>query len=103
LAEITIKASDLTGKRGEVDEFGRLVVHDYPGIASAKQLDVLPDEVKDLKGTSDVVEVTYYPPGSKDGQRIIVARNELDQLHDNMAELLQNAKATRGRPRSNGA
>jgi hypothetical protein len=102
LADVTIKESDLTGKRGEANEFGRLVVHDYPGVASAKVLDVLPDEVKSLKGTSDVVEVTYFPPESKDGQRIIVARPELDKLHDNMGELLKKAKATRGRPRANG-
>jgi len=100
LAVFQVTRSDLTGKDGADDEFGRLVVRNYPGVDGPRQLDVLPAEVSGLKTTSDVVEVDYTPPGETNPQRLLVLKDEFDQLAPDMPGLLAKARGLKGRPRS---
>jgi hypothetical protein len=64
MAVVQIKASDLTGDKGEAEEFGRLVVRRHPALERAVELDVKPAEVAGVKTVGDVVHLGYYEPGS---------------------------------------
>jgi hypothetical protein len=100
IAVVQVTRSDLTGTQGEDHEFGRLVIRNYPGVDGARQLDVLPAEVKDLQSISDYVEVEYLPPGGGEPQRMVVTVAELDKLAPDMPAKLAAARSSRGRPRS---
>ena len=58
------KASDLTGEKGEEEEFGRLIVRRHPALGRAVELDVRPAEVAGVKTVGDMVHLEYYEPGS---------------------------------------
>lgn len=100
MAVVQVTRSDLTGTQGEDHEFGRLIVRGYPGIDGARQLDVLPAEVKDLKSAGEYVEVEYLPPGDGEAQRMVVTVQEMNELAPDMAAKLTAARTLRGRPRS---
>jgi hypothetical protein len=103
LATVTLKQSDLTGVQGPDEEFGRLVVRNYPGVEGARQLDVRPEEVSDIKTVADLIELDYYAPGSGDPKRLVVNKDDFDQLtSSNMAEVLAGARTLRGRPSQGG-
>ena len=55
MALVSRMVSDVTGKEAPEEEFVQLVVRRHPGIDSPVALDVLPDEVANLKMTGEVV------------------------------------------------
>jgi hypothetical protein len=67
------KASDLTGEKGEEEEFGRLIVRRHPALGRAVELDVRPAEVAGVKTVGDMVHLEYYEPGSGAGKELVVS------------------------------
>jgi hypothetical protein len=103
LATVTLKQSDLTGVQGPDEEFGRLVVRNYPGVEGARQLDVRPEEVDEISTVTDLIELDYYAPGNGTPQRLVVAKADFDKLtSSNIAEVLAGARTLRGRPSQGG-
>jgi len=99
MAYVTRRVSDLSGTEGAESDFASLTVRRYPGLEKPVQLDVTPDEVKKLKDNEDVVIVEYKRPGDHESDLYYLLRNDFDALapKDNMAELLGQARGTRGR------
>ncbi len=99
MADIKVKVSDLTRAQRDPGEFGRLVVKRHPAITAPVELDVLPEEVKDLQARDDLVQLDYYGPGSDTPKTIVVTQQEFDQLatDTDMAKVLAGARGVRGR------
>lgn len=97
MAVVQVKRSDLTGTQGEDNEFGRLVVRKHPAIDGAKVLDVLPQEVSELKTVEELVELEYTEPGAPASRTLVVTRTVFDALASDMAEVLKKAPGVRGR------
>lgn len=96
MAYVTKKVSDLTGTEGPEDDFVTLVVRSHPNISQPVALDVLPDEIKDMKSAGDIVTVEVRPPSGQNHERQ-VRLADFNKLAANMEEILQNARGTRGR------
>jgi hypothetical protein len=80
MAVVQIKASDLTGEKGEEEEFGRLIVRRHPALRRAVELDVRPAEVAGVKTVGDMVHLEYYEPGSGAGKELVVKRQDFDGM-----------------------
>ncbi|MEU9246822.1 hypothetical protein [Streptomyces sp. NPDC048385] len=99
MAYVTRRVSDLSGTEGAEKDFAALTVRRYPGLEKPVQLDVTPEEIKKLKDNNDIVVVEVKQPGSNDSELVHMLRDDFDALapKDNMAELLGQARGTRGR------
>jgi hypothetical protein len=97
LAYVQVKVSDLTGEQRDEEAFGRLVVRRHPALDAPVQLDILPEEVKDLQPLDDLVQLDYFEPGSDKPTTIVVARKDFDALNPKMDEVLAGARGVRGR------
>jgi hypothetical protein len=99
-----LKVSDLSGAEGASADFGRLVVHAYPGVDGPRELDVLPSEVPDFEIPEGIVILEYTAPGSSARRTLVASRAEFDQLAPdmNMKEVITNARGKRGRPSRSG-
>jgi hypothetical protein len=87
--------SDLTGKEANEDKFIELVVREAPGLAQPVRLDVLPEEVKNLKSAGEYVLLEVKNNGSS--EQLIVSVDEFKKLAPKMDEILANAPGLRGR------
>ncbi|MET9222813.1 hypothetical protein ABZX65_29210 [Streptomyces sp. NPDC003300] len=97
MAIVSQKVSDLTGKQGKDVDFAGVVVRQHPDIDQPKALDVLVPELKQFADISDglvILEVSL-PNGSR--QDMYVPLEEFNKAAPNMAEVLKNARGTRGR------
>ncbi|WP_157968536.1 hypothetical protein [Streptomyces geranii] len=99
MAYVTRRVSDLSGVEGAESDFATLTVRRYPGLEKPAQFDVTPDEIKGLKDNDTIVIVEVKRPGSNDTEMVHMLRDDFDALapKDNMAELLGQARGTRGR------
>jgi hypothetical protein len=75
-----MRRSDLSGQEGEAREFGRLVVKGHPAVDGPRVLDVLPDEVANLKTVDDLIELEYTAPGGGSATTYVVKRSDFDEL-----------------------
>ncbi len=102
MAVVQMKASDLTGEKGEAEEFGRLIVRRHPALERAVELDVKPGEVAGAKTVGDIVHLEYFEPGSGVGKELVVKRQDFDGMFKkgDPTEVLSQARGVRGRPRS---
>jgi hypothetical protein len=103
IAIVQAVASDLTGAKGEPEEYGKLIVRGHPAInGTAKVLDIKPDELDGLEQIGDVVFLDYEPPGGGEAQELVVKREDFEALFKNgdAATVLTAARGVRGRPRS---
>jgi hypothetical protein len=102
MAVVQIKASDLTGEKGEEDEFGRLIVRRHPALGRAVELDVRPADVAGVKTVGDIVHLEYFEPGSGTAKELVVKRQDFDGMFKkgDPTEVLSKARGVRGRPRS---
>jgi len=109
MAVKVVHVSDISGKEAEEQSLGRLVVHEHPEYADLPvTLEVLPDEVESLKGSSRFVTVEWFQPGARKGERLTVALDDFNTLANPgvMDSAIQDALISkhRGRPsRSSGS
>jgi hypothetical protein len=101
VAVVPMRKSDLSGKIGEDNEFGRLVVKGHPAVDGARVLDVLPEEVSGLKTVEELIELEYTGPGASGSQTLMVRRSDFDKLAPDMAKVLVKAPQRAGRRRGN--
>lgn len=94
MAIVTKMVSDLTGKEGDKDKFVELVVREAPGLEAPVRLDVLPDEIKNLKSGGEYVLLEVK---NGDVQQLIVSVADFKKLAPNMDEILAKAPGLRGR------
>ncbi|WP_411112928.1 hypothetical protein [Streptomyces sp. 029-5] len=97
MAIVSQKVSDLSGKQGDDKQFAAVVVRQHPAIDQPKALDVLVPELKQFVDIGDqlvILEVTM-PDNSK--RDVYVALEVFKEAAPNMADVLKNARGTRGR------
>jgi hypothetical protein len=97
MAIVSQKVSDLSGKQGDDKQFAAVVVRQHPDIDQPKALDVLVPELKAFVDISDslvILEVTL-PNGTK--HDTYVPLEEFNKAAENMAQVLKDARGTRGR------
>jgi hypothetical protein len=78
----TVKFSDLSGELvADASQLGRLVVREHPDYPASITLDVLPDDLGDLKDEgSQFVSLEYYAPGETTAYRLVVRREDFNSL-----------------------
>lgn len=96
MAYVTKKVSDITGVEGNESDFVSLVIRTHPKIDKPVNLDVLPDEIKELKPAGDIVTLEVRPPSGQNYE-LQVRLADFNKLAPNMEEILSNARGTRGR------
>jgi hypothetical protein len=94
MAIVTRKVSDITGVEAPEKDFVSLVVRQHPKSDQHKMLDVLPNELVDLKEVTDMVVLEVRP---LDGtvKEMYVKYTDFSKLVSD--EAIQNAPGTRGR------
>lgn len=76
-----IHVSDISGRESTGEELGRLVVHQHPEFQQVPiTLDVLPEEIKALEAATQLVELEYFAPGSRRGERLTVTLEDFSRL-----------------------
>lgn len=95
MAYISKRISDLSGTEANDSEFVELVVRSAPGLEQPVKLDVLPDEIKGLKGAGELVILEVGNNGEKD--QLIVTLAEWKKLSPKIDEIVANAPGLKGR------
>jgi len=95
MAWLSKKTSDLTGTEGRVEDFIEVTVRSAPGLKEPKKLDVLPSEIKDLKGAGELVILEIGTNG--DRKQLIVTLAEWKKLSPKIDEIVKAAPGLRGR------
>lgn len=105
MAVKSVKVSDLSGADGADIT---VVLREYPGMESAKALDVTPDESTALlaKALSDVVVLELRNPDNTT-KEVMVKKTDLDKWMVKPEEVIAGARSLRGRqpgysPRNGG-
>mgnify|MGYP006136871217 CR=1 FL=1 len=88
-----VMISDLTGAEGDEKDFVTLTVRQHPKATEPKALDILPDEIKNLKSAGDLVVLEIGTNGDK--QQLVVTVAEFRKLCPD--KTVQAARGTRGR------
>lgn len=96
MAFVTKQVSDLSGTEANAAEFVVVTVREHPELDAPVQLDVLPDEIADLKESGEVVVVEVKTNGG-DARQLVVTLDAFNALADDMSKVLSNARPTRGR------
>jgi len=89
-----VMVSDLTGAEAEEGEFVTLTVREHGGIDEPRALDVLPDEIKNLKTVSDLV-VLEVSNGNGEKDQVVMTLGEFRKVCSD--DVLKKARKTRGR------
>src|SRR5438128_1006842 len=92
MARVVKLVSDITGKEASEEEFISLVIRQHPKIISPRQLDVLPEEVKNLKSADNLV-VIEINNGTK--VEAVMSLAEFQKLVPD--SVVEKAPGTRGR------
>jgi hypothetical protein len=95
MAWLSKKISDLTGVEGRTEDFIEVTVRSAPGLKEPKKLDVLPSEIKDLKGAGELVILEIGTNG--DRKQLIVTLAEWKKLSPKIDEIVKAAPGLRGR------
>lgn len=95
MAWVSKMASDLTGVEGKAEDFVEVTVRSAPGLSEPKKLDVLPDEIKDLKGAGELVVLEVGNNGDK--EQLIVTLAEWKKLSPKIDEIVAKAPGVKGR------
>lgn len=93
MALVSRMISDITGKEGEQHEFATLVVRDHAAVDEPKALDVLPDEVANLKDAPNVVTLELKANGET--REFVVLLSDFRKVVPD--EVVKKARGTRGR------
>ncbi|HYT27281.1 MAG TPA: hypothetical protein VEP73_12440 [Actinomycetota bacterium] len=90
MAVVEKRISDLSGTMS--DDMGRLTVLSHPKFSGPIQLDVLDDEIRDMGGLGDIVEVEVT---SSTGQtrKLILSAGDFNKLASDMEAVLTEAVA----------
>jgi hypothetical protein len=108
MAVKVVHVSDISGKEADEQALGRLVIHEHPEYADLPvTLEVLPEEVENLRGASRFVTVEWIAPGGRKGERLTVSLDDFNLLGrpGAMESAIQDAliaKHRGSRPRSTG-
>jgi hypothetical protein len=108
MAVKVVHVSDVSGKEADEQALGRLVIHEHPEYADLPvTLEVLPEEVENLRGASRFVTVEWIAPGGRKGERLTVSLDDFNLLGrpGAMESAIQDAliaKHRSSRPRSTG-
>ncbi len=94
LAFKSIRVSDLTGAEGDDEAFVTVVVRQHPELEEAVQFDALPEELKPLKGLSDLVVLELR---NGETTQVVTTLTEFNKLSSNIKDVLKNADGLRGR------
>lgn len=95
MAYVSKRISDLTGTEADDEKFVELVVRSAPGLTQPVKLDVLPDEIKGLKGAGELVILEVGNNGEK--AQLIVTLAEWKKLSPKIDEIVANAPGLKGR------
>lgn len=108
MAVKVVHVSDLTGQKGEENEFGHLEVQ-HPDFREPIRLEVLPSEIESLlKSAARVVQVDYTAPGARSTERLFVLVDDFNALAGDgdmkaiLMEAVASAQAERGRSAGDG-
>lgn len=93
MAIVQKMVSDLSGKEANESDFVTLTVREHPSTSEPKALDVLPDEIANLKDAGNIVVLEIANNGDK--KQLVVTLNEFRKLVPD--EVLDKARGTRGR------
>ncbi len=93
MALVSKMVSDISGVEADEKQFVSLVVKQHPAIDSPKALDVLPDEVKNLKEDDSIVVCEVKANG--DSREVVLSHSEFKKLCSD--EKVVAARGTRGR------
>ncbi|MCA1565856.1 MAG: hypothetical protein LC803_09500 [Acidobacteria bacterium] len=93
MAIVSRMVSDLTGQEGNETDFVTLTVREHPSITEPKALDVLPDEISDLKDAGNVVVAEVTNNGDK--RQFVVMLADFRKLVSD--DVLVKARGIRGR------
>jgi hypothetical protein len=81
MAVKVVHVSDISGKEADEQALGKLVVLEHPEYADLPvTLEVLPEEVESLKGTSRFVTVEWIEPGSRKRERLTISLEDFNLL-----------------------
>ncbi|MFM9793337.1 hypothetical protein [Streptomyces turgidiscabies] len=94
MAFVQRRVSDLSGKEAADSEFVTLVVREHPKLDAAVQLDVLPDEIANLKSAGEIVVLEVKNGETKN---LVVTLAEFNKLHKEIDKIIENAPGLRGR------
>lgn len=90
----SVRVSDISGAEGKDEDFVTVVVRQHPKLDEPVQFDALPDEIKNLKGAGDLVQLEIR---NGETRNVVVTLAEFNKLSPNIAEVLANADGLRGR------
>ena len=96
MAIVSRKVSDISGSEAPDAEFAQVIVRQHPKLEQPKALDVLADEVAQLKDIGDLVVLEVRMPNGST-RDVHMRLTEFNKIAPNMDEILQNARGTRGR------
>lgn len=93
MAIVSRMVSDISGKEANEDQFVQLTIREHPEIQEPKALDVLPEEIANMKDAGNLVVVEVGSNG--DRKQMIVSLTEFRKHVPD--DVVKNARGTRGR------
>jgi hypothetical protein len=90
-----VRVSDLSGRQADEDQFAKLIVHQHPQYQGPITLDVLPEELGELRASDQYVSIEVIGPGERSGQRALLSLERFNRLAagGDMQAILLNAVA----------
>lgn len=92
MAYVSKMVSDITGKEGDESDFVTLTVREHPAISEPKQLDILPEEIANMKDAGNIVVLEIKNGETK---QLVVTLAEFRKIISD--EIVEKARGTRGR------
>ena len=96
-----VRVSDLSGRQATEEQFAKLIVHEHPQYQGPITLDVLPEELGELRDSDQYVSIEVIQPGERSGRRALLSLERFNQLAagGDMNAVLMNAVAGQQPPR----
>ena len=95
-----IRVSDLSGKQADDDQVAQLVIHEHPQYQGPITLDVLPEEIGELRESDSYVSIEVIQPGDRTGQKALISLERFNKLAPDMPTIVMNAVASQASPPS---
>jgi hypothetical protein len=102
MAVKVVHVSDISGKEAGKESLGQLIIHEHPEYADLPvTLEVLPEEVESLKGSTRFVSVEWIEPGSRRSERMTISLDDFNLLSEagRMDSAIHDAVVTKVRSR----